>query len=277
MKHVAFRSPPLLQLPVELLDLIASFVATHRDLVSLALTCHALAHIVIPTHAAYRTIRIHSQRGPAPWATIAARPDRAAGVRCLVLFDQSEAGRFLPERAPSIALGSAMSYVKPMHSRCRVWNTRSSGWSVETLEAAASAVRVMPNLHTLVFSGPLRRGRAPECRAAEMKFWAAVSGTHGSLRRLEYVQLLRDMPAPPTRYTAEEQLYPVRLLTGFGCAAADYPQLWSVSNLTFLSVKHAGFLRHPPSVVQFSRVLRNSPSLEVPFSTPTPGPSLPLS
>jgi len=83
-------------------------------------------------------------------------------------------------------------------------------------------VRVMPNLHTLVFSGSLRRGRAPECRAAEMKFWAAVAGTHGSLRRLEYVQLLRDMPAPPTRYTAEEQLYPVRFLTGTGWKSCFY-------------------------------------------------------
>ncbi len=87
VKHVAFRSPALLQLPVELLDLIASFVATHRDLVSLALTCHALAHIVMPAHAAYRTIRIHSQRGPPPWVTIAARTDSEAGVRFLVLFN----------------------------------------------------------------------------------------------------------------------------------------------------------------------------------------------
>ncbi|KAH9008469.1 hypothetical protein EDB84DRAFT_1281098, partial [Lactarius hengduanensis] len=57
--------PSLLQLPVELLDLIASFVPTHRDLVSLALTCHAIAYMAIPAHTAYRTLRIHSQRGPA--------------------------------------------------------------------------------------------------------------------------------------------------------------------------------------------------------------------
>ncbi len=107
------------------------------------LTCHALVHIVIPAHAAYRTIRIHSQRGPAPWATIAARPDRAAGVRCLVLFDQLEKGRFLPDRAPSVTLGSATSSVKPRRAGCGVWKARSGGWSAETLEVAASAVRVM--------------------------------------------------------------------------------------------------------------------------------------
>ncbi|KAI9434792.1 hypothetical protein H4582DRAFT_743801 [Lactarius indigo] len=243
VNHLTFRSPSLLQLPVELLDLIASFIPTHRDLVSLALTCHTLAHIVIPTHAAYRTIRIHSQRGSNPWATIAARPDRAAGVRCLVLFDQSEEGRFLPERAPSVALASTISSVKP---RRGTWKAQGGGWSAETLEAAASAVRVMPNLHTLVFSGFLRRRRAPECHASEMKFWAAVAGTQGSLRHLEYSQPPRDVPASPMGSTADVRLYP----------------LWSVSNLTSLSVKHAAFLRHPPSVVQFSRVLRNSPLLE---------------
>ena len=266
MTHVAFRSPLLLQLPVELLDLIASFVTTHRDIVSLALTCHALSRIVIPAHAAYRTIRIHSQRGPVPWATIAARPDRAAGIRCLVLFDQSEEGRFLPERAPTAALASATSCMKPRRA-----GPRGRGWNAETLEAAASAVRAMPNLHTLVFSGSLRRCRAPECRATETKFWEAVAGTCGTLRRLEYAQPPREVSALPSRSMAEMKLYPVRLLTGLHCADADphagYLQLWSVSNLTSLSVKHAAFLRHPPSVVQFSRVLHNSPSLEVMLSS----------
>ncbi|KAH9046346.1 hypothetical protein EDB83DRAFT_2404696 [Lactarius deliciosus] len=106
---------------------------------------------------------------------------------------------------------------------------------------------MMPNLHTLVFSGPFRRGCALECHAAEMNFWAVVAGTNSSLRCLEYFQPPRDVPATPMRSTADVRLYP----------------LWSVSNLTSHSVKHAAFLRHPPSVVQFSRVLRNSPSLEV--------------
>jgi hypothetical protein len=34
-------------------------------------------------------------------------------------------------------------------------------------------------------------------------------------------------------------------------------------------VKHASFLRHPPSVTQFSRVLRNSPALEVLYLYPS--------
>ena len=56
----------------------------------LALTCQAFVHIVILAHAVYRSIHIHSRCGSAHWATIAARPDCTAGVRCFVLFDQSE-------------------------------------------------------------------------------------------------------------------------------------------------------------------------------------------
>ncbi|KAI9442865.1 hypothetical protein BJY52DRAFT_1420908 [Lactarius psammicola] len=152
----------------------------------------------------------------------------------------------LPERAPNIALGSAGSSVKPRRVGRGVWKAHCGGWSAKTLEAAASAVRVMPNLHTLVFSGTLRRGRGREYRAAETKIREAVSSTHGSLRRLEYAQSPSDMPASPTKHMAEVQM----------------SQLWSVSNLTSLSVKHAAFLQHPPSVVQLSNVLPNSSSLE---------------
>lgn len=208
--HVASSTAPLLLLPVELLDLIASYVAIHRDLVSLALTCQTLAHIVIPEHAAYRTIRIHSRRGSAPWTTIAARPDRAAGVRSLVLFDQSEEERFLPERAPVSA--TSFAPVEPRRAdHAGAWKPRGRGWDAGTLEAAAGAVRAMPNLHTLVFSGPLRRCRVPECRASELKFWAAVVGTCGSLKRFEYTQPPRDVQTPPPRSIAE--VHPVSLLT----------------------------------------------------------------
>ena len=137
--------PTSLRLPVELLDLIASFVTTHRDIISLALTCSTLSQILIPAHATYRTIRIHSRRGPTPLVTISGRPDRAAGVRCFVLFDQWEEGRFLPERAPSIA------------TSCGRTEPHRRGWNSETLEAAARAVQAMPNLHTMVFSMSPRR------------------------------------------------------------------------------------------------------------------------
>jgi hypothetical protein len=177
---------------------MASFVATHRDIISLALTCRTLTHILIPAHAAYRTIRIHSRRGPAPLMAISGRPDRAAGVRCLVLFDQWEEGRFLPERAPRTA------------TSCGRTGPYGRGWNSETLEAAARAVRAMPNLHSLVFSMSSRR-----CGAAEMKFWAAVASTCDSLRHLEYVQPPRDVPTPPPRSWAEVQMFPVRLQTGF--------------------------------------------------------------
>jgi hypothetical protein len=199
MKHSPPRSR-LLWLPTELLDLIASFVVTHRDLIALAMTCRVLAYIVIPAHAAYRTIRIHSRRGPTPWANIAARLNRAIGVRSVVLFDQSEEARFIPERAPHIA-------ALPDTCAGRVQKGRG-GLRAGTLLAAASALRVMPSLHSLILSGSLSHD-TPACHAAEAEFWAAAS-SHGSLRHLEYTQTL-NTPSPLPRYTADLQLHPVRV------------------------------------------------------------------
>ncbi|KAH9952342.1 hypothetical protein BGW80DRAFT_1470396 [Lactifluus volemus] len=210
-------TPRILCLPTELLDLIASFVVAHRDLIALAMACRAFAFIVIPAHAAYRTIRIHGQRGPTPWANIAAHPHRAIGVRSVVLFDHSEEARFLPERAPNIT-------ALPDRSGRRHEQGVRGGLKSGTLLAAASALRVMPNLHSLILSGSFSRDTTA-CHAAETAFWP---------------------PAPLPWYMTDLHLHP----------------LWSISNLTSLTVKNALFLRHPPSVTQFSRVLRNSPALE---------------
>ncbi|KAH9953700.1 hypothetical protein BGW80DRAFT_1567137 [Lactifluus volemus] len=229
-------TPRILCLPTELLDLIASFVVAHRDLIALAMACRAFAFIVIPAHAAYRTIRIHGQRGPTPWANIAAHPHRAIGVRSVVLFDHSEEARFLPERAPNIT-------ALPDRSGRRHEQGVRGGLKSGTLLAAASALRVMPNLHSLILSGSFSRDTTA-CHAAETAFWVAAS-SHGSLKRLEYTQTLSP-PAPLPWYMTDLHLHP----------------LWSISNLTSLTVKNALFLRHPPSVTQFSRVLRNSPALE---------------
>ncbi|KAH9955860.1 hypothetical protein BC827DRAFT_828175 [Russula dissimulans] len=234
MLKCPFTPSPLLWLPIELLDLIASFVPTHKDLVALALTCHTLKQIVIPAHAAYRTIRLHSRRGSIPWEDIAACPDRAAGIQSVVLFDDhSEQAHYLPERAPNL-----VALPDPKGHRCK-----RRGLTAETLVAAASALLVMPNVHSLAFSASLLHD-TPVCHAAETLFWTAIS-SHGSLRRLEYTQSLYP-PAPLPRYTTDVRLYPI----------------WSISNLTSLSVRHAAFLRHPPSVIQFSRVLSSSPALE---------------
>lgn len=191
---------PLLCLPTELLDLIASFIATHRDLIVLALTCRTLTRIVIPAHAAYRTIRLHGRRGSGPWTDIAARPHRAAGVRSVVLFDDSEEARFLPERAPNIIFPSPVS--GPAGNR-----RKERGLEAKTLLAAARALRVMTNVQSLVFSGSLSRN-SPACHDAEAAFWEAIS-SHGSLSRLEYTQPLSP-PAPLPRYTTNVQLHPVR-------------------------------------------------------------------
>ncbi|KAI9511018.1 hypothetical protein F5148DRAFT_1327872 [Russula earlei] len=189
--------------------------------------------IVIPAHAAYRTIRLHGQRGPTPWESIASCPDRAAGVQSIVLFDRSEEARYLPDRAPNI---DALINITRHRSRERALKA-------ETLAAATRALLVMPNVHNLVFSATLS-GDTPACHAAEAAFWGAIS-SHGSLRHLEYSQAVGSPTLLP-RYTTDVRMYP----------------FWSISDLTSLSVRHAAFLRHPPSVIQFSRVLRSSPALE---------------
>jgi hypothetical protein len=191
----------LLCLPTELLDLVALFVVTHRDLIAFAMTCRALADIVIPAHSAYRTIRIHSLRGPTPWANIVARSHHAVGVRSVVLFDHSEESRFLPERAPIITSLSHSSAERAQRDR--------GGLRSGTLLAAASALRVMPRLHSLIFSRSQSRDTAT-FHAAQTEFWAAAS-LHGSLRHLEYTQT-PNSPAPLLRYTTDRDLHlhPVR-------------------------------------------------------------------
>jgi hypothetical protein len=189
----------ILCLPTELLDLIASFVVAHRDLIALAMACRAFAYIIIPAHAAYRTIRIHGQRGPTPWGNIAAHPHRAVGVRSVVLFDHSEEARFLPERAPNI---TALLDRSAPHEQGERGGLKSG-----TLLAAASALRIMPSLHSLVLAGSLSRDTTA-CHAAEAEFWAAAS-SHGSLKNLEYTQTLSP-PAPLPRYITDLHLHPVR-------------------------------------------------------------------
>lgn len=191
--------PRILCLPTELIDLIASFVVAHRDLIALAMACRVFAYIIIPAHAAYRTIRLHGQRGPTPWANIAAHRHRAIGVRSVVLFDHSEEARFLPERAPNIT-------AFPDRSR-RHEQGEHGGLDSETLLAAASALQVMPRLHSLILSGSLSRDTTA-CHAAEAAFWAAVS-SHSSLKHLEYTQTLSP-PAPLPRYMTDLHLHPVR-------------------------------------------------------------------
>ncbi|KAH9169634.1 hypothetical protein EDB89DRAFT_2196357 [Lactarius sanguifluus] len=130
----------------------------------------------------------------------AARPDRAAGGQCLVLFDQSEEGRFLlPECAPSIALASVTSSAKPR---------RGGG---EHMAA-----------------GSLRRGRAQEPRCRD----ELLGGSRGYQRLLEAPRV---SPAAARRARAALR------------STADVAVV-SVSNSTSLSVKHAAFLWHPPSV-----------------------------
>lgn len=72
--------PPILRLPTETLDGIASYIDLHSDLLSLGLACKSMAALVIPRHTEYRIIRIQHPM-PAMWAHLARRADLARNLR----------------------------------------------------------------------------------------------------------------------------------------------------------------------------------------------------
>ena len=72
--------PPLLRLPPETLDEIASFIDMHSDLISFARASHACADLVIPQHSEYRIIRVR-HKFPYMWAHLARRADLARNIR----------------------------------------------------------------------------------------------------------------------------------------------------------------------------------------------------
>ena len=107
-----------------------------------------------------------------------------------------------------------------------------------------SSMRAMPNLHSLIFSTSLRR-----CGAAEMRFWAAVASLATCPHHPEILSRGADVSLSSSECSV------------LGCVDAG-AHTWLFCSYGPLSVKHAAFLLHPLSVVQFSRVLRNSSSPE---------------
>ena len=146
--HVSPSTAPLLLLPVELLDSIASYVSIHPH-----------------------TPRTLQSRYIAGVDQLLGRPSshvRTAQLAC-------DVSCCLTSQKKSVSSQSARPYPQPRH----LWGVRTTQERGSHM-AVAGAVRAMPNLHTLVFSGSLRRCRAPKCHASELKFWEAVAGTCGS-------------------------------------------------------------------------------------------------
>lgn len=71
--------PPILQLPQEILEEVLASLDQRTDLLSLALSCQALAAQIIPHHTDYRVIRVRTLN-PTIFAHLARREDLARNV-----------------------------------------------------------------------------------------------------------------------------------------------------------------------------------------------------
>ncbi|KAF8525609.1 hypothetical protein BU17DRAFT_62749 [Hysterangium stoloniferum] len=74
--------------PYELQDAIASFVDHPEDLLSLALTCRRLYTVIVPDHLEFRHVRCDFNKLYV-WEALLSRPRLAAGLRSLVLLNNS--------------------------------------------------------------------------------------------------------------------------------------------------------------------------------------------
>ncbi|KAJ7135185.1 hypothetical protein C8R43DRAFT_1110139 [Mycena crocata] len=78
----------LVDQPPELLDHIACFICSTRDLLSVALTCRLLHGIVIPEHLEFRVVRCDPLRNSL-WQAVAEHPGSASRIQTLELISES--------------------------------------------------------------------------------------------------------------------------------------------------------------------------------------------
>ena len=93
--------PPLLRLPDEILDEIASELDLHEDLINFALASHACSNIVIPRHTQYRIIRVRNA-GFQLWAHLARRADIARNIREVHMCERHN--YTAPDRGPTMLI-----------------------------------------------------------------------------------------------------------------------------------------------------------------------------
>jgi hypothetical protein len=121
-------------MPLELLELTASYVHSRRDIVSLALTCQKFKEVTVPRYTEYRVISCHYHRSDV-WAHLEARPDLARNVRKLAIVCDGPPAISVPERFPSTLL----------KGRDHIGQYLSPG---ERLKLVARAIRKMTSLMT---------------------------------------------------------------------------------------------------------------------------------
>ncbi|KAI0066273.1 hypothetical protein BV25DRAFT_1821207 [Artomyces pyxidatus] len=227
-------------LPPELLDLIASFVDSHRDLLAFACACRAFKRLLIPWHLDYRLVRCHIDRQCA-WSHLVERPDLARNVRGVQVYDFRSSMQPLPDRVP------------PAVSRTVVDGeaVKTAMSTPDKLLGITHALRSMDNLQDFRWSTGWSYVCPNEIEKqlfAEFELWAAVS-QKSTLRRLEVLDLWNGW-RPPTGFASE-----------FTYDSDTYP-LWSISNLSVVRLSNVRFLQQQGCILRFCEVLRRSPTLE---------------
>jgi hypothetical protein len=166
--------PPLLCLPDEILDEIASELDLHEDLINFALASPPCADIVIPRHTQYRIIRVRNT-GFQLWAHLARRVDLARNIREVHMCERHN--YTAPDRMPTTLIDpqldraqypepdrvrnicEALSHMKDLRVFTWCWNTmgpqqRSKPTLLSAHEdAILDIVRQKPNVKHLGLSG----------------------------------------------------------------------------------------------------------------------------
>ncbi|KAI0066272.1 hypothetical protein BV25DRAFT_1525903 [Artomyces pyxidatus] len=224
-------------LPPELVDLIASFVDSRRDLLAFASACRAFKQLIIPYHLDYRVVHCHLDRQSA-WSHLVERPDLTRHVRDVYVYDLRSTLQPLPDRVPAAGSREAV-------------NDKASLSTPDKLLRVSQALRSIDNLQEfrwLTGWSSISPEEMEKQLFAEFTLWGAVS-QQPTLRRLEVLDMWSDSH-PPTGFQSEFNY------------DTDYYPLWSISNLSALKLRNVNFLRQQNCLHQFSGVLRRSPSLE---------------
>jgi hypothetical protein len=159
-------------MPVELLELTASYIHSLQDIVSFALTCQKCKEATVPRYTEYRVISCHYRRSDV-WGHLEARPDLAKNVRKLSIVCDGPPAIKLPERFPSTLL----------KGQEREYQSLSPG---ESLKLVARAIRKMTTIVNCSWTADLLF-EFPDEQSAEEDMWSALSKST-SLEHLSFCE-----------------------------------------------------------------------------------------
>ncbi|KAJ7498097.1 hypothetical protein B0H11DRAFT_1715635 [Mycena galericulata] len=223
-----FKYPGFLRLPQELLDDIISDLE-HRDLVSLALVCHASSTLVIPRHTEYRVLRTRHLL-PAMWAHLARRADLARNIREVHICERTN--KTASDRVPKTLIDRVTDE--------KVANIMED----RRIRNICTALGHMRRLHTFTWSWEVDPPALPTVEPGHENAILDVLSRKETLRHLGLWGLFGNH-APGVAYDPESALYPV----------------WNFANLTSISLRGDSWIK-PTNAIHLKRMLGRLSALE---------------